>query len=96
MRAAGRSKLFHAIVGIGLAAAGCGGRETTEGHAEDAQSEVAQGSSSSGEAGVDAPDDATADQGVGFTFALPDAAMDAAADVARDVAAEAWHPIPIA
>jgi len=97
MQAGGRSKLFHAIVGIGLATAGCGGRATTEGHEKDAQGQVEDGSSSSEEAAVDAPEDQ------GFVFVFPDAAAEAAADagakdaseVAADVAAEAWHPIPI-
>jgi hypothetical protein len=97
MRVAGRSKLFHAIVGLGLAAAGCGGRETTQGQVEDAQ--VGEGASSQ-DTGVDAPDDTMA----GLIFTLPEAgidaaavvAADAAADVAADVASEPWHPIPIA
>jgi hypothetical protein len=91
MKSAPRSKLFRAIVGLGLAAAACGGQEIS--HNLDAgpfpQADGAAGRDSSGDAltqydaggGLFAPDSATS--------------LDAAADVAADVGMEEWHPVPI-
>jgi hypothetical protein len=89
---ASRSKLFRAIVGLGLAAAGCGGAEVAR--IVDAGESAKDGASqdANGQADGFAQDD------TGLVFFPPafDAGADAAADVAADVAAEAWHPVPIA
>jgi hypothetical protein len=92
-----RSKLFHAIVGLGLAAAGCGGKEQTAAGDMDAAQGVHRDGASEGAVGqVDAA--VTADTGLPILpgqDASPtlDAAL--AADVAKDVADETWHFIPI-
>ena len=81
-------KLFHAIVGLGLAAAGCGGKEQTP-SADAGQTSPPQGGSEH---------DANAEAAT-ENEPEPDAATSidasAAADVAADVAQEIWHPIVI-
>jgi hypothetical protein len=94
MGSAPRSKLFHAIVGLGLAAAGCGGQAT---QTVDVDPDAAQSSRLDGALAEDASSaDAQGDKAAG---PLPDATAEfdatTAADVAADVAQEQWHPIPI-
>jgi hypothetical protein len=92
-----RSKLFHAIVGLGLVAAGCGGREQTGADGIEAGQEVHGDGASSGD---DARAEAATEDAGPPDVQLPDAAPEldsaVAADVARDVAVERWVPIPIA
>jgi hypothetical protein len=88
---ASRSKLFRAIVGLGLAAAGCGGAEAARTFDAGESAKDGPSQDANGQADGFAQDD------TGLVFLpAPDAGADAAADVAADVAAEAWHPIPIA
>lgn len=89
-----RGKLFHAIVGLGLAAAGCGGEATQamDGAPDAAQSIPLDGASSKDASFADAQSAEAAEPS-------PDASAEfdatTAADVAADVAQEQWHPIPI-
>jgi hypothetical protein len=80
-----RNKLFHAIVGLGLAAAGCGGKD---------QAPIADAGPHDANADASMPPDASTE-----SEPQPDAATSidatAAADVAVDVAEEIWHPIVI-
>ena len=94
MRSEPHSKLFHAIVGLGLAAAGCGGQATqsVDAEADAAQSIPMEAALSPDASGADAEPDARASP-VSDATAEFDATT--AADVAADVAQEAWHPVPI-
>jgi hypothetical protein len=93
-----RSKLFHAIVGLGLAAVGCGGRETGAADIEAGQ-EVHGDGASPGDANAHA-EAAETEDAAPLILLVPDAAtaLDSAvaADVAADVSVERWVPIPIA
>lgn len=90
-----RSKLFHAIVGLGLAAAGCGGK-TQSRNADAGQSGQPDGTS---QHDANAQEDALAQEEAATNEPAPDANAEldatAAADVAADVAQETWHPIVI-
>ena len=87
-----RSKLFRAIVGLGLAAAGCGGKDL-QGTVDGGQSAQMDG------AAKDTGGYFSADDTGAPIFGSPDGSMDldaaAAADVASDVASEVWRPVPI-
>jgi hypothetical protein len=107
MRDAGPSNLFHAIVGLGLAAVGCGGEilgqaddsggPTSPDDALGAPSADVEDAQPEPESGETAGDAGTTDAGPDADSAdagMPfDAAM--ARDAARDVAREAWPPPPI-
>lgn len=91
-----RAKLLHAIVGLGLVAASCGGKAASEDMRTSAipgqdagTSSSSQLSSSSGS--LTSPDDAS----VADADDAADSTMNAADGVATDVAAEAWIPVPI-
>jgi hypothetical protein len=93
MKSAPLSKLFRAIVGLGLAAAACGGQEIAHNldagpdpHPDGAAAQDANGYG-----------DALTQYDAGTGFPSPDSApsVDAAADVAADVGMEEWHPVPI-
>jgi hypothetical protein len=105
-RGAGESKLFHAIVGLGLAAAACGDVADLPGHAPDAK--VPRDGHSSDAGGRDAghstlshPDATVTDAATLVDVHRTDAGRDvvidagAARDAAHDVAREAWPPPPI-
>jgi hypothetical protein len=97
-----RSKLFHAIVGLGLAAAGCGGKEQSVAAGMDAGTGVHRDGASPGVgdphedaaalADAVAPNQPGQDAAMSLDSAL---AAGVAADVAKDVADEMWHFIPI-
>jgi hypothetical protein len=99
MREVGPSKLFHAIVGLGLAAVGCGGQilgQTSDSSppkkdVNDAPSGDAEDAQLATEAGVDATTTFDAEVSDGDASTEIDAVM--AHDAAVDVAREAW-PIP--
>jgi len=87
-------KLFHAIVGLGLAAAGCGGKDQAP--IGDAGQKAPPQGGSVHDAHADAltpPEASTENE------PEPDGATSidatAAADVAADVAQEIWHPVVI-
>jgi hypothetical protein len=90
---AGRPKLYYAIVGMGLAAGGCGGLRDSARGTLDA---TANGSSSDGATSRDAgsPVDA-ADATEGDAAVESDVTSDAESDVASDVAMEMPWPIPV-
>jgi hypothetical protein len=101
MREAGPSKLFHAIVGLGLAAVGCGGQilgqsddsSAPKKDANDAPSGDAQDAQLGTEAGTDATTTFDAEVSDADATMEIDAVM--ARDAAIDVAREAWPPPPI-
>jgi hypothetical protein len=101
MREAGPSKLFHAIVGLGLAAVGCGGQilgQTSDSSApkkdaNDAPSGDAEDAQVGAEAGVDAT--TTPDAETFYADATTEIDATMAHDAAVDVAREAWPPPPI-
>jgi hypothetical protein len=90
MRETGRTtRLFHAIVGMGLgaAAAGCGGQTTVRSvalvdAADDAVSTA------------DAPDDARSDASLEVQDATWQPDTDAAAVDAQDAGSDHWVPLP--
>lgn len=84
-----RGKLFHAIVGLGLAAAGCGGRAGPAAVADASSGVPAEASADDAQAG----DALAAVEASAGDAGADDASR--AADVAADVAAEAWVPVPI-
>src|SRR5215469_1100334 len=92
------AKLFHAIVTLGLAAAGCGGKTQSNEMAtkseSDGQADVSPGASEDAAADVAVDPDAGIDATNPIQFGNPmDAAM--AEDVAADVAEEIWIVPPI-
>jgi hypothetical protein len=101
MREAAPSKLFHAIVGLGLAAVGCGGQilgqtgdsSAPKKDANDAPSGDAEDAQLGAEAGVDATTTFDAEVSDADATVEIDAVM--ARDAAIDVAREAWPPPPI-
>jgi hypothetical protein len=90
-----RNRLFHAIVGLGLVAASCGGKEQTQTQTADA--------GQNGEVGGQTAEAATELDAIAMADVVPDrghdvgpdVGPDVAADVAADVAEEVWHPIVI-
>lgn len=95
-----RAKLLHAIVGLGLAAASCGGK-TSSGPPDDMgrsavpgqEAGTSSGSHSSGSSSsLASPDDASV---ADADDDAADSTMKDADAVATDVAAEAWIPVPI-
>ncbi len=79
------TRLFRAIVGLGLTTAACGGHVADPGPDDAAHEATVVG-------GQDAAEDAV------FTFQLPEAGVDAdaAPHVFSDAAIEHWVPVPIA
>ena len=90
------AKLFHAVVTLGLAAAGCGGEAQSDGMATNDSGAQANAILDASGASPDAADDASGldatdtDSSTGNSI---DAAV--AEDAAADVAEEIWIPQPI-
>jgi hypothetical protein len=94
-----RAKLLHAIVGLGLAAASCGGKaasDPSDGMGTSTLPAQASGTSSSSHSSSSSGNLASQDDAsVADASDGADSTMTAADALAADVAAEAWIPVPI-
>ncbi len=107
MPGAPHTKLFHAIVGLGLVSAGCDGATLPADGGSDAP-RSGEDASAAAEAGLtadadaashgddaEAEADASADSGVDATVGEGGFDAQMAADVAADVAEEVWPVLPV-